>query len=175
MKAFILGVTTILGFATTAFAEDSARLNAIRSIEQYVSCSTAISPATQYIDYKSIDGSDEGSEALKLPDQLVLLDGTAKELRTISSKYRKTLIRQLSAVTAPTVVTAAELNNGRKSLKENFRKGLISANHPCATVQDGTVRSAFRDAGDAVVEGFIRYNQKTAGYQKGEHTSASTN
>lgn len=175
MKAFILSITLSLGFVSQAFAEDPARVNAIRAIEQYVTCSTAIKPATQYIDYKSIDGSDEGSEALSMPDQLTLADGTVKDLRAISAKYRKTLLRQLSAVTAPTVLTAAELNNGRKSLRENFRKALISANHPCATVQDGTVRSAFRDAGDAVVEGFIRYNQKTAGYEKSQHTSASTN
>lgn len=175
MKAYILGVTAILGLAVQANAEDPARVNAIRTIEQYVSCSTAISTATQYIDYKSIDGSDEGSEALKMPDQLLLADGTTKELRTVANKYRKTLIRQLSAVTAPTVMTAAGLNNGRKSLRENFRKGLISANHPCGIIEDGTIRSAFRDAGDAVVEGFLRYNQKTAGYEKGQHTSASNN
>ncbi len=176
MKSFVLGVIAVLGMASTAFAEDTAKANALKAIEQYVTCSSAIAPATQYIDFKSIDGSDEGSHTLKMPHEIVVADGTAEVMKKIASKYRKVLIRQLSAVTAPTVLTAAELNSGRKSLKDNFRKALIDANNPCAVVQDGTVRAAFREAADAVVEGFIRYNQKTAGYEKqGQRTSASNN
>lgn len=173
MKSAILTVIALLGFAMNASADELAKLGSVKALEQIVKCSQAITPATQYIDYQSIDGSPEGSEALKMPLASQIADGTEVELRALVSKYRKTLVRQLSAVTAPTVLTAAELNNGRASVKENFRKALISANHPCSEVSDANVRTAFQNAGDAVVEGFIRYNQKSSGYETANRSAAS--